>query len=117
MTGSKYLLGGDPNGVSCQRARRASPGRLGLPGGFRRCLEHALRSQRGQALGYAPREGVPRLRELVAQDLARQGIPASAEDILITTGSQQALDQRLRMTGLTHRGSDRPRWELQRPEA
>jgi DNA-binding transcriptional MocR family regulator len=59
---------------------------------FRRCLEHALRSQRGRALGYAPREGVPRLRELVAQDLARQGIPASAEDVLITTGSQQALD-------------------------
>jgi DNA-binding transcriptional MocR family regulator len=59
---------------------------------FRRCLEHALRTGRGRALGYAPREGVPRLREQVALDLARQGIPASADDILITTGSQQALD-------------------------
>lgn len=64
-----------------------------LPHGlFRRCLEHALRSGRGRALGYSPREGVPRLREQVAKDLARQGVPASADDVLITTGSQQALD-------------------------
>ncbi len=59
---------------------------------FRRCLDPALRTQRAKALGYAPREGVPRLREAVAQDLARQGVPASADDVLITTGSQQALD-------------------------
>lgn len=59
---------------------------------FRRCLEHALRTQRGKALGYAPREGIAPLRGLVAEDLVRQGIPASAEDVVITTGSQQALD-------------------------
>jgi DNA-binding transcriptional MocR family regulator len=59
---------------------------------FRRCLEHALRSGRGRALGYSPREGVPRLREQIAVDLARQGVPVPAEDILVTTGSQQALD-------------------------
>jgi DNA-binding transcriptional MocR family regulator len=59
---------------------------------FRRCLEHALRTQRGRSLGYAPREGIAPLRALVAEDLVRQGIPASAEDVVITTGSQQALD-------------------------
>jgi DNA-binding transcriptional MocR family regulator len=59
---------------------------------FRRCLEHVLRTQRGKALTYAPREGIAPLRSLVAEDLARQGIPASAEDVVITTGSQQALD-------------------------
>ncbi len=59
---------------------------------FRRCIDHVLRTQRNRALGYGPREGVPRLRALVAEDLARQGIPASAEDVIITTGSQQALD-------------------------
>ncbi|HET7823871.1 MAG TPA: PLP-dependent aminotransferase family protein [Anaeromyxobacter sp.] len=59
---------------------------------FRRCLEHALRTQRGKALAYAPREGIAPLRTLVAEDLARQGIPASADDVVITTGSQQALD-------------------------
>lgn len=59
---------------------------------FRRCLDHALRTQKAKALVYAPREGVPRLREAVARDLARQGIPACADDVGITTGSQQALD-------------------------
>lgn len=59
---------------------------------FRRCMDHALRTQGTRALGYGPREGVPRLRALVAEDLARQGIPATADDVVITTGSQQALD-------------------------
>lgn len=59
---------------------------------FRRCLSHVLSSMGTRALGYAPREGVPALRETVAQYLQRQGVPARAEDILITTGSQQALD-------------------------
>lgn len=59
---------------------------------FRRCMDHALRSLGPRALGYGPREGLPRLRELVAADLERQGVPATAEDLLITTGSQQALD-------------------------
>jgi DNA-binding transcriptional MocR family regulator len=59
---------------------------------FRRCLDHAMRTQRAKALAYAPREGVPRLREAVARDLVRQGIPASADDVGITSGSQQALD-------------------------
>jgi GntR family transcriptional regulator/MocR family aminotransferase len=59
---------------------------------LRRCLDHGLRTYKGRALGYAAREGLPRLRELVAKDLARQGVPASAETLLITSGSQQALD-------------------------
>lgn len=59
---------------------------------FRRCLDHVLRTLGGRALGYAPYEGLPRLREAIAIDLARQGVPARAEEVLITSGSQQALD-------------------------
>lgn len=59
---------------------------------FRRCLDHVLKSHGARAMGYAPDEGVPRLRERIAEDLVRQGVPARAEDLLITTGSQQALD-------------------------
>jgi GntR family transcriptional regulator/MocR family aminotransferase len=59
---------------------------------FRRCIDHVLRTQGARALGYTPREGLARLREAVAADLHRQGVPAAAADILITTGSQQALD-------------------------
>lgn len=59
---------------------------------FRRCMEHVMRTTGTRALGYAPHEGVPRLRERIAEDLARQGVPARAEDVLVTSGSQQALD-------------------------
>ncbi len=59
---------------------------------LRRCMDHVLRTVGSRALSYTPREGLPRLRTLVADDLARQGVPASAEDLIITTGSQQALD-------------------------
>lgn len=59
---------------------------------FRRCVEHVLRTSGDKALGYAPKEGFRRLREAIAVDLARLGVPASADDVLVTTGSQQGLD-------------------------
>ncbi len=59
---------------------------------FRRCIEHVLRTSGEKALGYAPKEGYRRLREEIALDLGRLGVPASADDVLITTGSQQGLD-------------------------
>lgn len=59
---------------------------------LRRCVNHVLRTRGAKALGYAPREGVPALRELIARELNRAGVPASAQAVTITTGSQQALD-------------------------
>ena len=59
---------------------------------LRRCAEHALRTLGARALGYSPREGLPRLRGLIAEDLVRQGVPGTSEDIVVTSGSQQALD-------------------------
>lgn len=59
---------------------------------MRRCVEHVLRRSAPAALAYGPREGVGRLRRAIAEDLARQGVPASAADVLVTTGSQQGLD-------------------------
>jgi GntR family transcriptional regulator/MocR family aminotransferase len=59
---------------------------------FRRCLDHVLTTLGAKALGYAPRAGVTRLREQIALDLAHQGVSATAEDVLVTAGSQQALD-------------------------
>ncbi|HKA87253.1 MAG TPA: PLP-dependent aminotransferase family protein [Haliangiales bacterium] len=59
---------------------------------IRRCVEHVLRTQGARILGYADRPGVPKLRALIARDLERQGVPATADDIVVTSGSQQALD-------------------------
>lgn len=59
---------------------------------LRRCTEHVLRSRGTAALGYAPPEGLPRLRELIRDHLSRHGVPARSEDILVTSGSQQGID-------------------------
>lgn len=45
-----------------------------------------------EALQYTTTEGFPPLRQWIADRYKRQGITVSADDILITTGSQQALD-------------------------
>ncbi|HBY08433.1 MAG TPA: aminotransferase [Chloroflexi bacterium] len=45
-----------------------------------------------QALQYFPTEGVIPLRELICEFAAQQGLHLALENILITSGSQQALD-------------------------
>jgi 2-aminoadipate transaminase len=44
------------------------------------------------AMQYSPTEGYLPLRELIVRHTARYGINARAENVLMTTGSQQALD-------------------------
>src|SRR3954471_11212587 len=44
-----------------------------------------------QALQYGPTEGYQPLRQLIAEMYQRRGVQATAENILITTGSQQGL--------------------------
>jgi GntR family transcriptional regulator/MocR family aminotransferase len=59
---------------------------------IRRCADFVLRRYGDAALGYGPPDGLPRLREHISREMWRAGIPVAADDILITTGSQQALD-------------------------
>lgn len=59
---------------------------------FRLCLDHVLRTEGPASLSYAPREGLPRLRAVIAADLCAVGISAHPDDVVVTTGSQQALD-------------------------
>jgi len=44
------------------------------------------------ALQYSPTEGYPPLREMIARHTTRYGVRAKPENVLITSGSQQALD-------------------------
>lgn len=51
--------------------------------------DHACRAQ---AFQYSISEGYPHLREFLSGELSRQGIAATPDNILITNGSQQALE-------------------------
>jgi DNA-binding transcriptional MocR family regulator len=59
---------------------------------LRRCFMHVLGGRGFNALGYAPAEGTPLLREQIARDLVERGVPARAEEVIVTSGSQQGLD-------------------------
>jgi 2-aminoadipate transaminase len=51
-----------------------------------------LKENSGCALQYGSSEGYMPLREMIARHTARYGIQVSADNIMITSGSQQALD-------------------------
>ena len=60
--------------------------------GLRAAFDRVLSSPGARRhLQYAPTEGNPDLRALVAARMSDRGLPTSAADLLITTGSQQAL--------------------------
>ncbi|MFJ8085181.1 PLP-dependent aminotransferase family protein [Streptomyces sp. NPDC096205] len=61
--------------------------REGIAAAFRDTLEHTP----AQALQYSTTEGEPSLRAALAGRATRRGLPTDADDLLITTGSQQAL--------------------------
>ena len=59
---------------------------------FAAACERVLREFGAQALQYGTTEGYRPLREMIARHTCRYGIQVSADNILITSGSQQALD-------------------------
>lgn len=59
---------------------------------LRSLSEKILRDYPDSALQYGPAEGITPLREWVAQELCRRGLNASVDNVLITHGSQQAID-------------------------
>src|SRR6201982_1772622 len=59
---------------------------------FEEACHKVLSEQVSEALQYGMTEGHQPLREMIARNMARYGIVASSENVLITSGSQQALD-------------------------
>ncbi|MGD2155754.1 MAG: PLP-dependent aminotransferase family protein [Anaerolineales bacterium] len=59
---------------------------------FKRACDRVLRKHGSQALQYSATEGFVPLREMIARHTSRYGIEVDLANILITTGSQQALD-------------------------
>ncbi|MBW8798127.1 MAG: PLP-dependent aminotransferase family protein [Streptomyces sp.] len=61
--------------------------RDGIAAAFRAVLEEAPE----RALQYSTTEGEPALRQRLAARISTRGLPTAADDLLVTTGSQQAL--------------------------
>ena len=59
---------------------------------FQAACNYVLENEGAQALQYSTTEGYRPLREMIAQRIARYAVSVSPENILITSGSQQALD-------------------------
>lgn len=59
---------------------------------FQEACQKVLQEQGARALQYGTTEGYLPLREFIAQQTIRQGIHVTPDNILITSGSQQALD-------------------------
>jgi len=55
-------------------------------------IDRVLSSNAAMALQYGSGQGTPAIREHIMQIMAMEGIRGSADDVVVTTGSQQALD-------------------------
>ncbi len=64
---------------------------------FRRCMRHVLLTEGKSALDYGDPAGYRPLRETIATRLRVHGVTATADEILITNGSQHAIDLVLRL--------------------
>jgi len=59
---------------------------------FRRCMHQALMNNGARILGYGEHMGYGPLRETIAHRLQTHGISVTAEEILITNGSQNGIE-------------------------
>lgn len=59
---------------------------------FKEACNYILEHDGAEALQYGPTDGYPPLKEFLVEKMQKYGVPAKEENILITNGSQQALD-------------------------
>jgi GntR family transcriptional regulator/MocR family aminotransferase len=65
---------------------------------WKTALSHAALYARTDQLGYGPVEGLPQLRRVIAEYVARtRGLPVAPERVVITVGAAQAMDLILRV--------------------
>lgn len=84
-------------------AATTTPGMLSMAGGLpaadtfpvaelTAATDAVLTRRAAAALQYAPTEGVPAMREVLAERATATGAPVSADRVIVTSGSQQGLD-------------------------
>jgi 2-aminoadipate transaminase len=59
---------------------------------FRKALDAVLARRGAEILSYGPTAGFPPLRDAIAEEMRRKGSTAWGDGILLTSGSQQAVD-------------------------
>ncbi len=59
---------------------------------FKEACLYVLEHDGPQALQYGPTEGYPPLQEYLTESMRKYGVPATPDNIILTNGSQQALD-------------------------
>lgn len=59
---------------------------------FKEACAYILEHDGARALQYGPTDGYPPLKEFLVEKMQKYGVPAEMENVLITNGSQQALD-------------------------
>lgn len=86
---------------------------------IQQATETVLSRYSRQALQYSTTEGVPELRSFLAQQLASETLHVRPENILIVSGSQQALDLVVRIFVNEHAGVivENPTYLLQYPQS
>lgn len=67
-------------------------------------VEAAERAMRDGHNGYLPSAGIPEAREAVAADYRARGVPATADRVLITTGTSEGID--LALNALVDEGDE-----------
>ena len=97
-----------PNAIGELLALGADPGIISFGGGYpdpslfpsaelAAIFDEVIRAPGGLAMQYAPSDGLPRLREQVADLMTADGTDCTADEVLILQGSQQGLDFAARM--------------------
>jgi 2-aminoadipate transaminase len=59
---------------------------------FRRCVDFVLKRRVNEISRLGPSDGLPALKSYLVRWIAQNGIEASEEEVLITTGCQQSMD-------------------------
>jgi len=59
---------------------------------FKEACIYVLENMGAQALQYGPTDGYPPLKQFLVEKMQKYGVPAEEENVLLTNGSQQALD-------------------------
>ncbi len=100
---AQRMNGVQPSAIKELLALGADPNIISFGGGYpdaslfpaaqlEEIFREVIRAPGGAAMQYAPSEGLPRLREQIANLMRADGTPCRPEDVLILQGSQQGLD-------------------------